>query len=88
MSDINNLARFDCIQSPYNLLAREIEDELLPLCAGEGVGVCVYTPLAAGLLTGKYDRDKSPADGTRFGTKREGPIYRAQNTGQMPILRL
>ncbi|MFC1953222.1 aldo/keto reductase [Chloroflexota bacterium] len=73
-SDINKLARFDCAQSPYNLLNRHIEVDILPLCASEGVGVCVYTPLAAGLLTGKYNWEKSPADGTRFGTKREGPI--------------
>jgi len=45
------LARFDCIQSPYNLLTRDIEYELLPLCASEGVGVTVYNPLAAGMLT-------------------------------------
>ena len=46
VSDIQNLARFDCIQPPYNLITRDIEYELLPLCVGEGVGVCVYSPLA------------------------------------------
>jgi len=45
VSDLHNLARFDCIQPPYNLLTRDIEYELLPLCASEGVGVCVYNPL-------------------------------------------
>ncbi len=66
VSDLRNLARFDCVQSPYNLLTRDIENELLPLCASEGVGVCVYNPLAAGLLTGKHDPNKPPAEGTRF----------------------
>jgi 1-deoxyxylulose-5-phosphate synthase len=66
VSDIHNLARFDCIQSPYNLFTRDIEYELLPLCASEGVGVCVYNPLAGGLLTGKHDPNKPPAEGTRF----------------------
>ncbi len=74
MSDHYNLARFECIQSPYNLLTRDIEHELLPLCASEGVGVCVYNPLAAGLLTGKYDMDKKPTEG-RFSLDYLGPIY-------------
>lgn len=42
------------LQPPYSLLNRKIESEILPLCAREGVGVCVYGPLARGLLTGKY----------------------------------
>jgi len=75
VSDACNLARFDCIQPPYNLIIRGIEDELLPLCASEKVGVCVFNPLAAGLLTGKHDPNKSPAKGTRFSNKRQGKIY-------------
>ncbi len=76
MSDLHNLAPFDCIQSPYNLLTRDIEYELLPLCASEGVGVCVYHPMAGGLLTGKHDPNKPPAEGTRFALERRGPRYR------------
>jgi aryl-alcohol dehydrogenase-like predicted oxidoreductase len=75
VSDVNNLSRFDCIQSPYNLLTRDIEYELLPLCASEGVGVSVYNPLAAGLLTGKHDPTRPPAEGTRFTLKGLGPMY-------------
>jgi len=75
VSDVHNLARFDCIQSPYNLLTRDIEYELLPLCASEGVGVSVYNPLAAGLLTGKHDPTKPPAEGTRFALESIGPMY-------------
>jgi aryl-alcohol dehydrogenase-like predicted oxidoreductase len=67
-----NLARFDCIQSPYNLITRDIETELLPGCADEGVGVTVYNPLAAGLLTGKYNQTEAPAANTRFGLERFG----------------
>jgi len=67
ISEHYNLARFDCIQSPYNLITRDIETELLPCCASEGVGITVYHPLAAGLLTGKHDPSKSPAPDTRFG---------------------
>jgi 1-deoxyxylulose-5-phosphate synthase len=66
VSDQRNLARFDCIQSPYNLLTRDIEYELVPLCASEGVGITVYNPLAAGMLTGKYDPTQAPTPGSRF----------------------
>jgi aryl-alcohol dehydrogenase-like predicted oxidoreductase len=74
-SDVNKLARFDCIQPPYNLITRGIEDELLPLCTSERVGVCVYNPLAGGLLTGKHDPDRPPAEGTRFSNQRQGKTY-------------
>ena len=78
VSDLHGLARFDCMQPPYNLLLRDIEYELLPLCASEGVGVCVFNPLAGGLLTGKHDPDKPPAEGTRFALERLGPIYQGR----------
>lgn len=75
VSDRHNLVPFDCIQSPYNLLTRDIESELLPFCTSERLGVCVYNPLAAGLLTGKYNLDKPPDEGTRFAHKRIGKMY-------------
>jgi len=74
VSDKHNLARFDCIQSPYNLITRDVEYELLPFCASEEVGVCVYNPLAGGLLTGKHDPNKPPPKG-RFTVERLGPMY-------------
>jgi 1-deoxyxylulose-5-phosphate synthase len=74
VSDQHNLARFDCIQIPYNLLTRDIEYELLPCCASEGVGVTVFNPLAAGLLTGKHDPSKAPTPNTRFSLERIGPV--------------
>jgi 1-deoxyxylulose-5-phosphate synthase len=43
-----NLARYDCVQPRYNLLYREIEAELLPLCRDQGLGVIAYNPLAGG----------------------------------------
>ncbi len=75
ISDKLNLNRWDCIQPPYNLLARDIEYELLPLCTEEGVGVCVFSPMAAGFLSGKYDRDKDPVKGTRFSLGHLGYRY-------------
>jgi aryl-alcohol dehydrogenase-like predicted oxidoreductase len=72
-----NLRPFDSVQPPYNLIARDVERELLPLCLDEGIGVITYSPLAGGLLTGKYRRDQPPPDDSRFGLKAPtGPLFR------------
>jgi 1-deoxyxylulose-5-phosphate synthase len=68
------LARFDSAQPRYNLLSRDIESELLPLCVDQGVGLIVYNPLAGGLLTGKHQRGEPPAENTRFAVA--GRVYR------------
>lgn len=68
LSERYNLVRPDCIQIPYNLIARSAETELLPLCASEGVGVTVWAPLAGGMLSGTYDRynpDSPPPEGVK-----------------------
>lgn len=75
ISDKHNLARWDCIQPPYNLLARDIEYELLPLCDEEGVGVCVFSPMAAGFLSGKYKKGEKPIEGARFSLTKLGYRY-------------
>ena len=58
----NNLARFECIEPMYNLLKRQAEVEILPLALSEKLGVIPYSPLAAGLLSGKYS-NHTPATG-------------------------
>lgn len=73
-SDKPGLARFASVQPRYNLLARDIEAEMLPLCLDQGVGVIAYNPLAGGLLTGKHQRDQPPAANTRFAVA--GKLYR------------
>ena len=56
------LARFEVIQPMYNLVKRQVEVEILPMAASEGLGVIPYSPLAAGLLLGRYlDRSAEPA---------------------------
>ncbi|HVN82656.1 MAG TPA: aldo/keto reductase [Terriglobia bacterium] len=70
-SDKLMLNRFDVLQPRYNLLYREIENEIIPLCREEGVGVVAFNPLAAGFLTGKYQKGAEPPDSTRFGLFRE-----------------
>ncbi len=75
LSDRNNLARWDIIQPPFNLLARDIEYELLPLCIEEGIGVASFSPLAAGFLSGKYEKGKPPLEGRRFSMASQGFRY-------------
>jgi len=54
------------VQPQYNLLARAIEWEVVPACQGEGMGLLPWSPLASGWLTGKYQRDEPPGEGTRL----------------------
>src|SRR5262249_18319581 len=70
------LARFDCVQPRYNLLYREMETELLPLCQDQGLGVIAYNPLAGGFLSGKYQAAEPPPTGTRFTLGKTGDLYR------------
>jgi aryl-alcohol dehydrogenase-like predicted oxidoreductase len=75
LSDRQGLARWDVIQPPFNLLARDIEYELLPLCLEEGVGVASFSPMAAGFLSGKHEKGKPPVEGTRFAMGKQGFVY-------------
>ncbi len=64
------LTRFTAIQNEYNLLAREPEQDVLPLCEQLNLAFIPYYPLASGLLTGKYHRDQAAPEGARL-SKRE-----------------
>ncbi len=61
-----NTQPIQSIQPPYNLVQREIEADVLPLCADQHIGVISYSPLGAGFLTGKYRRGQDVPKGTRF----------------------
>ena len=52
-------------QPPYNAMSRQIETELLPCCAHYGLGAVVYSPLARGVLSGKYQPGAAPPEGSR-----------------------
>ncbi len=64
--EVNGWARMESVQPPYSLADRNIERELLPLCADQQVGVISYSPLGAGFLTGKYRREGEVPKGARF----------------------
>ncbi len=65
VSDRMNLERFSCVQPLYNIVNRDIEVELLPLCQERGLGVVPYSPLARGVLSGKYLPGQPPPAGSR-----------------------
>jgi 1-deoxyxylulose-5-phosphate synthase len=77
-SESLGVARFDSVQPRYNLLFREVERELLPLCEEEGIGVIPYNPIAGGLLSGKHDPESGPTEGTRFVLGTAGDRYQAR----------
>ncbi len=62
-SDLREYERFTCMQPEYNLADRHEEQNLLPVCESEGVGVIPWSPLAGGFLTGKYERGEEPTEG-------------------------
>ncbi len=70
------LNRFVCEQPPYNLLDRRIERELLPMAQSYGIGTIPWSPLAGGLLTGKYSRDARPPEDSRYANIDANPMYR------------
>jgi len=61
VSERHLLSRFACLQANYSLVARDAEHELLPLCADQQLGFLVWSPLAGGYLTGKYDPTGGPS---------------------------
>ena len=58
ISDKHNLERFISFQGRYSLIARELENELVPLCLDQGLGILTFKPLGGGFLSGKYRRGK------------------------------
>jgi aryl-alcohol dehydrogenase-like predicted oxidoreductase len=63
--DMTGVAKFVSSQPQYSLLWREPEEEVIPLCAANGISQIVWSPLGQGVLTGKYDPDRPPPPGTR-----------------------
>ena len=68
ISDARNLARFDTLQAYYSIAGRDLERELVPMMESEKIGLLVWSPLAGGLLSGKFSRaQQKPADSRRSG---------------------
>jgi aryl-alcohol dehydrogenase-like predicted oxidoreductase len=79
ISEFRNLARFDMLQAYYSIAGRDLEREIVPMLQSEKVGLLVWSPLAGGLLSGKYSRmNQKPADSRR--TSYDFPIVDKERT--------
>jgi aryl-alcohol dehydrogenase-like predicted oxidoreductase len=65
ISEYKNLARFDILQAYYSIASRDLERELVPLLEAEKIGLLVWSPLAGGLLSGKFTRENQKIAGSR-----------------------
>lgn len=74
ISDMRQETRFVSQQIHYTLHSREAENELVPISLDQGLGILVWSPLAGGLLSGKYRRDNAPESGRHVEGFREPPI--------------
>jgi 1-deoxyxylulose-5-phosphate synthase len=77
-ADLKGWTRPVSVQPRYSLLFREIERELLPLAAEQGLGVIPYNPLAGGFLSGKYAPGSAPSPGTRFTLGSVADLYQGR----------
>ena len=73
VSELKGLVRFSSEQPPYNLLDRRIENELVPACQAYGLGLITWSPLAMGMLAGRYSDAKAPPKESRATLR--GGIY-------------
>jgi aryl-alcohol dehydrogenase-like predicted oxidoreductase len=68
----NGWAKFVSSQPQYSLVWREPERDVIPVCAANGISQIVWSPLGQGVLTGKYDPDQPPPQGTRATSEEMG----------------
>ena len=65
ISEFKNLVRFDTLQAYYSIAGRDLEREIVPLLEAEKTGLLVWSPLAGGLLSGKFSRENQKPEGSR-----------------------
>lgn len=70
--DMTGVAKFVSSQPQYSLLWRKPEEKVIPLCAANGISQIVWSPLAQGVLSGKYDPDSPPPSGSRASSDEMG----------------
>ena len=73
-----NAAKFVSVQAYYTIAGRDLEREIIPMMRSEGVGLMVWSPLAGGLLSGKYSREDEKGDGGRRANFDFPPIDKAR----------
>src|SRR6202041_3571692 len=79
ISELKDLVRFDTLQAYYSIAGRDLEREIVPMLESEKVGLLVWSPLAGGLLSGKFSRtNQRPADSRR--TEHDFPLVDKERT--------
>jgi len=86
VSERMNLERFVSGQYLYNLIRRDVEKEILPACDNEGMGFLCWSPLASGLLTGKYRGKDQPEEGSRIGIRKDIDVPRFWNDASLKLV--
>jgi aryl-alcohol dehydrogenase-like predicted oxidoreductase len=76
------IAPVQSLQPPYNMLRREVEEELLPYCQSQQIGVVAYSPMASGLLTGSFKPDSLAPDDWR----RKNPHFNEESRSKVTSL--
>ena len=82
------LSRFESLQAYYTVAGRDLERELIPMLASEGLGLMVWSPLAGGLLSGKFGRDQQGQAGNRRTTFDFPPVNRDRAFDCIDAMRL
>ncbi len=73
ISNLHNTAKFASLQAYYSIAGRDLEREIVPMLRSEDVGLLVWSPLAGGLLSGKYDREQKGDEGSRRSSEFQFP---------------
>jgi aryl-alcohol dehydrogenase-like predicted oxidoreductase len=87
LSDKNGWARFESLQAYYTIAGRDLEREVAPLLKDQGVGLMVWSPLAGGLLSGKYDRTTAHAGDSRRDSFDFPPVNKERAWNVVDVMR-
>ncbi len=87
ISDVEGLERFESLQAYYTVAGRDLERELAPLLKDQDLGLMVWSPLAGGLLSGKYDRNTDKAGGARRDDFDFPPVNRERAWDVVDVMR-
>ncbi|HEY2000297.1 aldo/keto reductase [Paraburkholderia sp.] len=87
ISERLGLARFETLQAYYTIAGRDLERELVPMLQSEGLGLMVWSPLAGGLLSGKYSREQQGETGSRRTTFDFPPVNRERAYDCIDVMR-
>ena len=87
ISERLGLARFESLQAYYTIAGRDLERELIPMLQSEGLGLMIWSPLAGGLLSGKYGRDQQAEAGSRRTAFDFPPVDKARAFDAVDVMR-